>query len=131
MRRLKKFSRQLRKKQTDPEGCLWFSLRSRRLLGYKFRRQHPIGNYIVDFVCLDAKVIVELDGSQHLMQVSYDQKRDSFLKMNGYNVLRFHNNEFLDNLDSVLDLIAQALLVSPHSNSLPQGERGPEGAKDE
>lgn len=124
MSRLKKYSRSLRKSSTDLEDRLWYYLRSRRFMGYKFRRQHPISHYIVDFVCLKSKVVIELDGCQHLQQKEYDACRDKFLQKSGYTVLRFHNNEFIENLDEVLECISQALLVTPLSNSLPQGERG-------
>jgi very-short-patch-repair endonuclease len=102
-------SRRLRRDMTDAERRLWYGLRKRQLQGHKFRRQHPIGNYTVDFVCLDARLIVEVDGGQHGERVDYDAARTRWLEQQGYRVLRFWNDEVLQGLDSVLDLIWQAL----------------------
>jgi len=96
------FSRRLRKRQTPQEIVLWSKLRNRRFLDLKFRRQHSIGNYIVDFICLEKKVIIEIDGSGHQEQKSYDNKRDIYFKEEGYKVLRFWNNEINNNLEGVL-----------------------------
>ncbi|MBE0469707.1 MAG: endonuclease domain-containing protein [Methyloprofundus sp.] len=93
-------ARNLRKNQTDVEQILWLQLRNRRLLNYKFRRQFPIVPYIVDFVCLDLKLIIELDGSQHSEQV--DEERTLFLGQRGFRVMRFWNNDLLNNLEGVL-----------------------------
>ena len=107
MRRIKitftTLARNLRKNQTDVEQILWLQLRNRRLLNYKFRRQLPIDPYIVDFVCLDLKLIIELDGSQHSEQV--DEERTLFLGQRGFRVIRFWNNDLLDNLEGVLEQI--------------------------
>ena len=111
--KLKAYARSLRKNSTDAEDSLWYNLRSRRLSGLKFKRQHPIGNYIVDFICLDKKVIVELDGSQHLQQSHYDSERDDWLKNQGFKVLRYHNNEFFESKEEVLEVIALECLGSP------------------
>jgi len=73
---MNRFARTLRKNPTDAEAHLWNHLRARRLNGYKFRRQRPFGPYVLDFVCLDARVAIELDGSQHAEQMSYDERRD-------------------------------------------------------
>ncbi|MDB5889630.1 MAG: hypothetical protein JWP47_461, partial [Polaromonas sp.] len=81
-------ARALRRGMTDSERKLWSRLRMEQL-GVKFRRQHPVGNYIVDFACLTAMLIVELDGSQHQDSVAYDEQRDAYLRCNGYEVLRF------------------------------------------
>jgi very-short-patch-repair endonuclease len=94
-------------------------------MGWKFRRQHGIGRYIVDFVCPDAVLIVELDGGQHGDQQIYDEHRSRELQRMGYRVLRFWNNEALKNLDSVLEVILEALASpAPHPSPLPGGERG-------
>jgi very-short-patch-repair endonuclease len=84
-------------------------MRNRQIGGRKFRRQAPIGRYIVDFSCMDAKVIVELDGGQHAAQHHYDDVRDNWLTSEGYRVLRFWNNEVMENLDGVLQRILQEL----------------------
>lgn len=105
----KQFAKKLRKEKTKPEDILWYRLRNRRFYGLKFRRQEPIGKFIVDFVCLDKKLIIELDGSQHAEQVAYDTARTLFLEKLGYRVLRFWNNEILKNLSGVLENIAYRL----------------------
>ncbi|MEO1889054.1 MAG: DUF559 domain-containing protein, partial [Cycloclasticus sp.] len=83
-----------------------------QLLGYRFRRQHPIKNYIVDFVCLDSKLIIELDGGQHMDQHAYDQQRNQVLNQEGFEVLRFWNNEIIENLNGVLEDICKRLPTS-------------------
>jgi len=105
--------RTLRRNQTEAERSLWQHLRNRRLLNCKFRRQHRIGPYYVDFYCAAAMLIVEIDGSQHLEQSEYDQRRTRFLEAMGYRVQRFWNDEVLVNLDLVLDAIAVSL-DAPH-----------------
>ena len=103
------FARTLRKAATVPERILWSKLRGRQFGGFKFRRQHPIGPYICDFVCLTEKVVVELDGSQHVNQSDYDRRRDALLRANGFRVLRFWNSDVIERLDIVLDTIHEAL----------------------
>ena len=102
-------ARQLRSRQTEAERKLWFLLRDRRLNGAKFRRQVPIGNYIVDFVCQEAKLIVELDGSQHVDQLAYDTARTSWLAGVGYRVQRIWNNDLTENEEGVLTAILNEL----------------------
>jgi adenine-specific DNA-methyltransferase len=102
-------AKKLRRDQTDVERKLWLALRDRRLGGKKFRRQVPIGSYIVDFLCLEQKLIVELDGGQHGEQAAYDDRRTDFLSGEGYRVLRFWNNDAIENFDGVLMTIAEAL----------------------
>ena len=102
-------ARILRKNQTDAEAALWQKLRGRGLENYKFRRQVPVGPYVADFLCKEAKLIVEIDGSQHLAQVEYDQYRDAFLRASGYEVVRFWNNEVLTNVNGVLESLTLAL----------------------
>src|SRR5437016_3217045 len=99
------FAKKLRRDQTDTEHKLWTLLRSRRLVGYKFRRQQPIGPYIADFCCLRPRLIVELDGSHHAEQIEYDQRRTDFLKNEGFEVIRFWDNQMLKEADSVLEAI--------------------------
>jgi len=110
-------ARQLRRLQTKPEYYLWQKLRNRQLEGVKFRRQVPIGNYIVDFVCFENKIIVEVDGGQHNRKTNklYDNKRTLFLEYQGYIVLRFWNNEILENIDGVVNVI-RARIVSQTSS---------------
>ena len=127
-------ARKLRKQSTDTEGHLWRYLRDRQVEGFKFRRQHPIGRYVVDFVNLERKVIIELDGGQHAIEQG-DRIRDEWLRAEGYRVLRFWDNQVFTNLEGVLETIRNALLT-PHPDPwspsappevgkpLPQGERG-------
>ena len=102
-------ARALRHGGTDAEHWLWQHLRSRQLLGQKFRRQVPIGQYIVDFLCCECKLIVEVDGSQHRQQEGYDRTRTQCLESQGYRVIRYWNNEVLQQGDAVLESILQAL----------------------
>ena len=95
----------LRKNQTEAEKLLWYHLRAHRLGGYKFRRQAPIDNYIVDFVCFNPKLIIELDGGQHLEQVSYDTYRSDILKSKGFKIIRFWNDIILKDVESVKETI--------------------------
>ncbi len=106
---LKRRSRQLRREQTDVEKKLWYLLRDRRLRNYKFVRQKVIGNYIADFVCRQYQLIIELDGRQHGAQQAYDKKRDDYLRKKGYDVLRFWNNEILENPESAVTAILDRL----------------------
>ncbi len=102
-------ARSLRRRQTDAEKALWRLLRNRTFLGAKFRRQHAIGRYVADFVCLELKLIVELDGGQHAMNEEADRKRTFELNQLGFQVLRIWNNDMLTNPEGVLRLIEQAL----------------------
>jgi very-short-patch-repair endonuclease len=123
-------ARELRAGMTDAEQKLWRYLRNRQLHGFKFRRQHEIGCYIVDFACADSKLIVELDGGQHLEQMAYDAHRTRQLKIMGYNLLRFWNNDVLTNTESVLEVILNTLASpAPHPSPLPDGERGQAAAE--
>ncbi|MFI5031612.1 MAG: endonuclease domain-containing protein [Reyranellales bacterium] len=102
-------TRALRHDQTSPERLLWSRLRRRQVARFKFRRQHQIGLYICDFASLDGRLIIELDGSQHLERTEYDDRRDSFLRSAGYRVLRFWNGDVQTELDAVVDTIFAAL----------------------
>jgi len=99
---------QLRKKSTPAERKLWSRIRDDQL-GVTFRRQHAVGNYIPDFCCPKAKLIIELDGSQHLEQEEYDNERTRYLESLGYKVIRFWNNEVMKNVDSVILAVMNAL----------------------
>ena len=101
--------RQLRQNMTPAERTLWQHLRGKRLGGYKFRRQQPFGGYILDFVCLEAKLMIEIDGGQHAEQVAYDEARTRDLEAAGFTVLRFWNNEVLQQTEVVLAAIWQRL----------------------
>lgn len=105
----KAFSRKLRNEMTDAERHLWQHLRARQILNFKFRRQHPVGKYILDFACIDAKLIIEVDGSQHHELSMQDHLRTTWLEAQGWKVLRFWNNEVLQNTHGVLDEIYNAL----------------------
>jgi very-short-patch-repair endonuclease len=119
---LKKRARRLRRDQTDAENKLWMRLRARQLCDAKFRRQHPIGPYIADFCCVKSRLIVELDGSQHVVQAERDQRRSAFLERSGYRVVRFWDNEVLQNTAAVVERIAEAL-IDPHPGPLPNRAR--------
>ncbi|WP_421760522.1 endonuclease domain-containing protein [Devosia sp.] len=119
------FAKRLRSAATPHEELLWHLLRDRRLVGYKFRRQVPVGPYIADFACHSARLIIELDGSQHAESLR-DEKRDAVLRAHGYRILRLWNNDLTKNRNGVLEAIWQALQPSPHppfGHPLPQGER--------
>jgi very-short-patch-repair endonuclease len=102
-------ARQLRELPTDAEARLWYVLRRKHTLGFKFRRQHPVGRYVVDFACPDARLIIEVDGGQHAEQAARDAARTRELEAHGYTVLRFWNNEVLENFDGVQEVIRAAL----------------------
>ncbi len=104
----------LRHNQTEPESKLWTYLRTHRLGDVHFRRQHTIGKYIVDFCAPRQKLIIELDGSQHLDREQQDQVRSSILSSKGYRILRFWNNDVMNNLEAVIVSIEQALSESKH-----------------
>ena len=118
-------ARALRANSTDAEKSLWQRLRSRQIGGYKFRRQHPVGSYFADFACVEAQLIIELDGGQHVLphNQSHDLTRTRALTDAGFQVLRFWNNDVLTPTEAVLQLILDALANRcPHPNPLPQGE---------
>jgi very-short-patch-repair endonuclease len=106
---LKHFKKSLRKSATDAENKLWYRLRNRNFENHKFRRQQILCGYIVDFVCLEKKLVIELDGGQHAERIKYDLARTLKLEANGFKVLRFWNNEIFDNIDAVLGTIYNAL----------------------
>jgi len=114
-------ARALRRDQTDAEQRIWSALRAHRLDGHKFRRQKPIGPYIVDFVCEAAGLIIEIDGGQHHAAdgIAKDASRDAFLRSKGYSVLRFGSHDALENTDGVLETILSAIDTTP-SPPLPR-----------
>jgi len=122
-------AKELRANQTDAEKILWYHLQNKQLDEHKFRRQQPIGSYIVDFVCLEKKLVIELDGGQHNEEkgIKHDQKRTEFLEQSGFKVLRFWNEQVFKNIADVLDEIFAELNMAPlpgslRSPTLPQGE---------
>ena len=135
---LKRFKKKLRNLQTEAESALWYYLRDRRMEGLKFRRQHILREYIVDFICLKENLVIELDGGHHADQGAYDEARTRVLRREGFTVIRFWNDEVLYHIDDVLQSIRMVLrdhekhcrCVSgtPHPpqkarRPLPQGER--------
>ncbi len=116
-------ARKLRAEQTDAERALWARLRARKLFGAKFRRQHPVGDFIADFCSPQHRLIIELDGGHHSEQSEEDGRRTASLAKLGYRVLRFWNNDVLSDIDSVLQQITLEL-SDPHPSPLPERERG-------
>ena len=129
---LQSFAKHLRRDQTDAEKKLWMCLRNGQIKEWKFRRQHPIGGYIVDFCCLEGMLIIELDGGQHLEQEDADEKRTTYLNSVGFRVLRFWNDDVLTKTDDVLEEILRMLEGSdnsdPHPTPLPFREREQENS---
>ncbi|RME51571.1 MAG: endonuclease domain-containing protein [Caldilineae bacterium] len=116
---IRRRAKALRKEMTPAEAALWQRLRNRQLHGLKFRRQHPIGRFIVDFYCAEKRLVVEIDGEIHETQREYDTVRDDNLRQRGYRVIRFHNREVLDDIERVLESIRQAALAAA-----PEAENG-------
>lgn len=114
-------ARRLRKDQTDCEKIIWHLLKDRRFTNYKFRRQHPIGSYIVDFACTALKLVIEIDGGQHCDNPQ-DGLRTEYLNARGYEVVRFWNNDVMTNIDGVILTLTLAL-----SRKGGRGEKSPNG----
>ena len=122
-RKLIKRARTLRINHTEAEARLWSRLRNRSLDGFKFRRQIAVDPFIVDFLCSEAMLIVELDGGQHAEQTDADARRTTYLEERGYRVLRFWNNDVLSNTDGVREIVLKELHSRrPSPNPLPEGE---------
>jgi very-short-patch-repair endonuclease len=117
-------ARELRSSMTDAEQRLWRSIRGKEIFSCRFRRQHPIGKYIADFACVEKKLVIELDGGQHQDQFAYDEHRTAFLQAQGWQVLRFWNNDVFENQNGVLASIADALRAPPPSQPSPCKEEG-------
>ena len=126
---IRSYARSLRHNPTDAEKLLWRQIRMWQLDGLKFRRQQPIGIYIVDFACLEKRVVVEIDGSQHVEQSDYDTERDEWLREQGFIVLRFWNHEVLKSIDDVTEKIFQSVKSTPFLSPSPQGGRKKIGEK--
>ena len=112
-------ARTLRQNMTDAERRVWQILRSHQMNGYRFRRQAPIGRYIADFVCHEARLIVEIDGGQHDRSSLREAERAGFLQNEGYRILRFWNTEVLANLDGVHEAIVEELRCITPTQTLP------------
>jgi very-short-patch-repair endonuclease len=106
------FARNLRTQSTNAERLFWSKVRSHRLAGHKFKRQQPIGYYVVDFVCFESHLVVELDGGQHAAN-RHDAVRDAWLCSKGFRVLRFWNSEVLGNIEGVLEVVLAELKSAP------------------
>lgn len=122
-------ARSLRQNQTDAEALLWRHLRGRRLQGFKFRRQHPLGPFTLDFVCLDAGLVIELDGGQHAEDQAYDARRTAVIEQHGLRVIRFWNHEVLNQTPAALERIWQALQALTPTLSRSR-ERAPHPSRD-
>ena len=112
MKKLVNTAKALRKSQTDAEKLIWRHLRAKQMEGLKFRRQQPIGNYVVDFICLEKSLVIEADGGQHVDNTK-DEGRDAGLTSEGFKVLRFWNNEVLTNMEGVLEVIRGNCMSHP------------------
>ena len=106
-------NRELRQRQTKAESLIWTVLRAKRLAGLKFRRQHAIGPYIVDFACIEKDVVIELDGGYHEHQYEKDRVRQAFLESEGWQVIRFSNEDVLSDVEAVAISIARQMGVAP------------------
>lgn len=106
---IRSHAKQLRRTLTQEERRLWYLLRSRRFSRYKFRRQHPVGHYILDFACCEARLAIELDGGQHEERYKYDVQRTVWLNQKGWKIIRFWNNALWQNEEAVLEKIFEAL----------------------
>ena len=117
-------ARQLRLALTDAEAALWKHLRGRRLLGAKFRRQFPVSGFVVDFVCLEARLVIEIDGGQHADRTAFDDHRTRVLSPSGFRTLRFWNDEVLKDPEGVLAHILLHLPAPPSPQRSPASGRG-------
>jgi very-short-patch-repair endonuclease len=117
-------ARLLRGRLTDAERKLWHALRDRRFAGAKFRRQVPVGPYVTDFLCYEARLVIEVDGGQHA-ESARDRRRDRWFAENAFRVLRFWNNDVHSNLEGVLMVIVDALRATPHPARAARGHPSP------
>jgi very-short-patch-repair endonuclease len=116
-------ARELRANATTTERFLWQHLRLRQIDGYKFRRQRPVGPYVVDFICLEKRLVIEVDGGQHNTQGPQDAKREAWLRQEHYTVLRFWNHEVLTQIETVKNVISSTLNATPLLNPPPRRGR--------
>jgi len=118
-------ARKLRKDMPEAEQRLWYFIRRKELGGFRFRRQHTIGPYIVDFACVESNLVIELDGDQHALgdTPERDGKRDAYLNQQGFEVLRFWNNEVYENIDGVLEVILDAAMNSARAKQADDSQQ--------
>ncbi|MGZ5988765.1 MAG: endonuclease domain-containing protein [Rhizomicrobium sp.] len=111
----RRFAKELRRRMTDAEVILWSRLRRKTLLRHKFRRQHPIGNYIADFACVLGRLVIEVDGATHSSEaeMAHDAERDAFMRERGWRIVRVTNNDVYERLEDVLEAIFRALPPPP------------------
>ena len=112
-------ARALRGRMTDAEQRIWAALRDRRLRGFKFRRQYPVGSYVLDFYCPEAALAIEVDGGQHAIQAAADARREQVLASHGIQMLRFWNNDVMSNVEGVLQIILATVAPQPSAQSDP------------
>ena len=125
-RRLLGFAKSMRHQPTDAEAVLWKRLCGGRLPGFKFKRQQPLGPYILDFVCFEQRLVIEVDGGQHAQEVAADAKRSRWLQGQRFQVLRFSNHDVILRTDDVLEAIMRALRANPSSQPSPTRGEGVE-----
>ena len=116
-------ARQLRADASKPESRLWFALRNRSVAGLKFRRQFPLGCYVVDFICLESRLVIELDGESHEGRIEYDAQRTRYIESLGYRVFRVTNEEVLQDVESVALGIAKGAGVDLHARLNPKRQQ--------
>ena len=121
---IRTWARELRGRMTDAEALLWMFLRNRRMAGAKFRRQCPVGRYILDYYCVERMLAIELDGGQHGEAVAYDEHRDNWLRAQGIRVLRFWNNQMLTETEAVMGVIYQAVVDDGVGHITPRPQAG-------
>jgi very-short-patch-repair endonuclease len=127
-RSLTRIAKRLRRNMTDAERVLWRELRAHRFVGFKFKRQEPLGDYVADFICHAARLVVEVDGGQHADREAVDLERTHWLESQGFRVLRFWNNDVLANIEGVMQVLEKELRADPFPapplpGPLPPGER--------
>jgi very-short-patch-repair endonuclease len=122
IRKINRQAAKLRRNMTDAEKRICYRVRHRRLGGFKFKRQWSLGPYVADFCCIERRLVVEIDGGQH--SVEKDSRRTADLRAMGYRVVRYWNNEVLENLDGVLISLLAELETDPHPNPLPRAGEG-------
>jgi very-short-patch-repair endonuclease len=128
--RLLEFAREMRKEPTPAERRMWRLLRNRRLAGFRFRRQHPVGRYIADFYCAVARLVIELDGDTHVGNEEADRVREEYLRDRGLRVIRFWNFRFAEDGDAVLDAVYAACVEGTRDNPLVQHKLNANGLFD-
>ena len=126
--RLLEFARQMRKEPAPAERRMWRLLRNRRLAGFRFRRQHPIGRYIADFYRAVARLVVELDGDTHIGNEEADRVREEYLRARGLRVIRFWNVELADDSDAVLDAVSAACVEGTRDNPFVRHKLSADGS---